>query len=645
MIRSLRSLGSAAAALLLAATFTAAPARATAPAGGTIALRQEYGRTLTELVTTLEALQIPASASADAGALRCPHCQVLHTRAAEAVWPFAWLHRETGEARHLQAARSVADWLLRQQQADGSWKETPEEWTGTTTDQLLMLVLACQSLGSALPQEERARWLGAIERAADYLARVMSPEFASINYVATTTASLAAAHQLVPKETYLLRARAMARQVIAKMDEDGFIQGEGGKCHDIKLGVDLGYSLEMSLWGLGYYARLTGDTLVDREVKRALVNHVLFLYPDGSMDGSWGIRSNKWTVYGSGTSDGCQVLFSLYGDENPIYPMAAWRNLEFLRTCIRDGLVQYGPHHGEVMPEPPCIYPTFAKAKNLALAMLLETRATRPVVALPSQQPEWQRHFKTLDVVTTRTARYMATVTAYRYRDIAKGPDSKYMFRPSGGALSYLWLDGHGMLQASSQTEYHRWEPMHFPEAAGLRPLTPRLEYQAKNGYFTNLYEFDGRLESGDSGVRPFVVTTAGELKDRTWHYGGVGYRLTHTFAADRVRKTVTLFYHGSRPEVRGIEPVIHHPGMTFTQVDPRTVLITGRTARIRFHLLEGDASLVVGREADRYWSPYPALRAYPLEWVLPPPRGEAYQQTVTCEFVLEPLAATAALR
>jgi hypothetical protein len=146
MIRSLRSLGSTAAALLLAATFTAAPARATAPAGGTIALRQEYGRTLTELVTTLEALQIPTSASADAGALACPHCRVLHTRAAEAVWPLAWQFTATGDDRHLQALRALAAWLLRQQQPDGSWKETPEEWTGTTTDQLLMLVLAFRAV-------------------------------------------------------------------------------------------------------------------------------------------------------------------------------------------------------------------------------------------------------------------------------------------------------------------------------------------------------------------------------------------------------------------------------------------------------------------------------------------------------------------
>jgi hypothetical protein len=50
------------------------------------------------------------------------------------------------------------------------------------------------------------------------------------------------------------------------------------------------------------------------------------------------------------------------------------------------------------------------------------------------------------------------------------------MFRPTGGAMSSLWREGHGMLQASSPTEYHRWEPVHFPEADGLRPLTPRIE-------------------------------------------------------------------------------------------------------------------------------------------------------------------------
>ncbi|MEX2044019.1 MAG: hypothetical protein WD941_01620 [Opitutus sp.] len=624
--------------LLVLALFAGLGLRGSGEKALTIPLREEMARTLTVLVDSLESLQSGGTPSPDAGAIACPHCRLLHTRAAEAVWPFTMRFLETGDERHLKAARALAAWLIHQQQPDGSWKETPEEWTGTTTDQLLMLVLSFQKIGDRLAAGERQAWLRSIEAAADYLTRVMSPEFASINYVATTTATLSATYQLIAKDAYRTKARTLAHQVVAKMDEDGFLNGEGGKCHDLKMGVDLGYSLEMSLWGLGYYARLTGDTLVDDHVRRALRQHLAFIYPDGSMDGSWGIRSNKWTVYGSGTSDGCQVLFMLYADEDPAYATAAWRNLEFLRTCIRNGLVQYGPHHAAVMDDPPCIYPTFAKAKNLALAMLLETKPERPLVPLPSQQVDWQRHFKTIDVVTSRTRSFMSTVTAYGYQDIAKGPDSKYMFRPTGGAMSYLWLEGHGMLQASSQTEYHRWEPMHFPEATNLQPLTPRIEYRDAAGYFTNLYEFNGRMETSSSTARPFLVSTAGELKDRNWHYGGVGFRLTHILEDERVQKEVTLFYHGARPEVRFVEPIIHHDGMKFTQVDPRTVLIEGPASRLRFHLLSGNATLVIGEEANRYWSPYPALRAFPIELIVGPPDQGQFQQTLRYELSVDAL-------
>ncbi len=610
-------------------------ARAAEPTA-TVALRAEFARTLTVLVDSLERQQVTSPASADIGALQCPHCHILHTRAAEAVWPMAMQFSETGDVRHLQSLRALANWLFRQQQPDGSWKETPEEWTGTTTDQLLMLVLAYEKISAHLTAAERTAWLRSIEGAADYLARVMSPAFASINYCATTTASLAAANRLVAKPAYEKKARELARATVAKMDEDGFLNGEGGKCHDLKMGVDLGYTLEMSFWGLAYYARLTGDTVVDDLVRRALPAHLAFIYPDGSMDGSWGIRSNKWTTYGSATSDGCQVLFMLYADADPVYASAAWRNLQFLRTCLRDGLVDYGPHHAAVMKTPPCLYPTFAKAKNLAMAMMLETKPTRPVVALPTQRSGWQRHFPTLDVVTTRTARFMATTTAYGYRDIAKGPESKYMFRPTGGALSYLWLEGHGMLQASSQTEYHRWEPMHFPEAPGLRPLTPRIEYTAGRNYFTNLYEFDGLLTSREPQPGEFTVSTYGELKDRNWHYGGVSYRLTHTLRDDSVEKTVTLHYRGATPEVRIVEPIIAHAGMTFTAEDARTVRIAGGGRTLRLRLVEGAAQLVVGRDAANYWSPYPALRAHPIELVVAAPGHEVLSQTVRFRLSVE---------
>ena len=184
----------------------------------------------------------------------------------------------------------LGNWLIRQQEKDGSWKETPEEWTGTTTDQLLMLLLAYDILEPKLKPAERTAWKTSMEKAADYLTAVMSPEFASINYVATTTATLAAAHVMFNKQAYAVKARELAHRVISKMDEDGFINGEGGRTYTNKSGVDLGYDLEMSLWGLGYYAQLTKDSLVNRAVKDAVKMHLFFIYPDGSMDGSWGIR-------------------------------------------------------------------------------------------------------------------------------------------------------------------------------------------------------------------------------------------------------------------------------------------------------------------------------------------------------------------
>jgi len=202
--------------------------------------------------------------------------------------------------------------------------------------------------------------------------------------------------------------------------------------------------------------------------------------------------------------------------------------------------------------------------------------------------------------------------------------------------MSCLWLEGHGLVQASSQTEYHRWEPMHFPEADGLKPLTPRIEYGDGKNYFTNLFEFAGRLATSSSRPGAFLVSTAGDLKDRNWHFGGVSYRLTHTLRDDAVRKDITLFYRGASPTVTIVEPIVHHPGMTFHQVDARTAEIHAPTSRLRFRIAHGGASLSLGRQADKYWSPYPALRAYPLELTVPPPdKLYVLQQSVAIELTV----------
>lgn len=597
----------------------------TAPAqdrAKSVSLRAEYSRTLIELSKTIMGLQVKDPSDPNHGAIQCVHCNVLHTRASESVYPLFVSFTITGDKKYLEAAKATAAWLFRQQEKDGSWKETPEEWTGTTTDQLLMLAESYDGIKQQLSDAERAAWLTAMKKAADYLVQVMTPEWASINYVATTTATLARVNRVVPDPKYLNRAKELAHRTISKIDEDGFLTGEGGRNHDDKYGVDLGYNMEMSLWGLAYYAKTTGDKEVEEAVRQSLRTHVYFIYPDGSLDASWGIRSNKWTTFGSATSDGCQVLFTLFADEQPYYAAAAYKNLQYLRANMMNGYIGYGPHYWELFSKPPCIYPTFTKAKNLALAYSLESKPSRTLVPLPTDKPGWIKYFPTVQVAEVRTKNFMATMSAYTYKDIEKREKSKYMFRPSGGSVSNLWVDGYGLLQASSQTFYARWEPMSFPVVDTVICLTPRIEYRNKEGYFTNLFEFDGLMTTGKETGGGFNVRTVGELRDKYWLAGGIGYKLEHLVRDDEIVKTIDLIYHDVRELVAIVEPFIQWEGMRVTQVDDRTVSISTPKKKFELKILEGDAKLVLGRNEKHYWSPYPALKAYPVELEVQPPQS-----------------------
>jgi hypothetical protein len=602
--------------------------------GGRIDLKAEYAKTIIELSNTIVSQQVKEPTDSNFGAIRCVHCSVFHTRAAESVFPLYVSYTITHDKKYLQAAINVANWLIRQQFPDGSWKETPEEWTGTTTDQLLMLAETYDGIRPNLSSSEQVAWLASIRSAADYLVKVMTPEWASINYVATTTATLARVYGIVHDPKYLSRAKELAHRTIAKMDDDGFLTGEGGREHDQKYGVDLGYNMEMSLWGLGYYARMTNDSLVTDVIRRSLRTHVYFIYPDGSLDASWGIRSNKWTTFGSATSDGCQVLFTLFADDKPYYATAAYKNLLYLRSNITHGFIGYGPQYSEVFNKPPCVYPTFTKAKNLALAYTLESKSSYVLAPLPTDVVGWSKYFPTVQVAEVRTRKFMVTIPAYRYKDLEKKDKSKYMFRPTGGSISNLWVEGYGLLQASSQTFYFRWEPMSFPVVDTVICLTPRIEFRSGKQYFTNLFEFDGVMSTSQRSDGPYVVSTLGELRDKQWMSGGIAYKLTHTIGDKSIVKTVDLTYHDAAEAVQIVEPFIQWAGMTVTKVDEKTVLIKSPKGQFELKIIEGDARLVLGREAAHYWFPYPALKAYPVELVVEKPltgyrRSISYQISV----------------
>jgi hypothetical protein len=291
---------------------------------------------------------------------------------------------------------------------------------------------------------------------------------------------------------------------------------------------------------------------------------------------------------------------------------AAIRNLAYLRTMMRGGLVGSGPDFWSLYRQP-CIYATFARAKSLAMTVELDLDAPPDMPPLPADARRWARLFPTVDVALVRTDTMMGTISAYRYKDLNKRDRSKYMHRPSGGTLAVLWADGYGFLQISSQTAYERWEPMHFPEAPGILSLTPRIEFENGNGYFTNLYDFDARLTVVDRMPDSTTVETAGQLTDKRLAPGGVGYLLSHRFQDGALQKSVTLRYRIDDADVRIVEPIVRQPGVTFEAAGPRSVLINGASRRFMFEVLDGDVMVEAGRDAHRYWAPFPAVRCYPI--------------------------------
>ncbi len=599
---------------------------------------QEYFKTLSELTNSLLKQQNNDKKDPDYGGILDPENDIYYSRAAEAVYPFTVMYRYTQDQKYRDAAINVGEWLIRQQQPTGEWIENPWEWTGTTADQLMMMAAAYPTLKEHLNKSARERWEQSMRAAGMYLVEKMEPDFASINYVPTSAGTMAMLWQNVAREdVFLEKARTLAWQTIAKMDEDQFIHGEAARVHGVKYGVDLGYQMDMSLWGLTLYARITEDKEAESYARKSLAKVVHFVYPNGLIDSSWGARSYKWTGYGTKTADGSQILFALFADEDPAYQTAALRNLEYLRSAVKNGLIGYGRDVWAFASKTgqPNLYPTFARAKNLALALEYGKHQSGDPVPLPADKGDWVRFFPTVKVGVIRKGDWMTTISAYDYHDYTNWGGGKYTHFPRGGAMLNLWLEDFGMLTTASQTQYHRGEEIHMPPIEDtVIALTPRIEFHSENGYFTNLYETKAKISMDEtsSGVTTEVI---GELCDQEYNPGGVAYRYNYTIGDRTAGKRVTLRYHDRTPDVQLVEPVVLNEGVEVEKVDERTVRIRSPKRNVLFRIKEGDVQLQVGENTKDYWYPFPGLRCYPIVLKVAPP-AEGFERVIHYEFEAE---------
>lgn len=453
------------------------------------------------------------------GALYCNACEKIHGRCMDAVYPFLYLADTTGEESYLTAAINVMKWSENVSRPDGSWTviPNPKSWRGITVFGAIALGEALHHHGHVLPNEIKEKWTERLKKAADFIHANFTIDYSHINYAFTAVYALNFLGKMFQNEDYLAHSKQLASKVPKWLtDPNKLIFGENklSRAPSAKglLPVDLGYNVEETLNGLVQYAVMEKDEELLKLLTASLNGHLEFMLPDGAWDNSWGTRQNKWSYWGSRTTDGCQPGFALMADRNQAFATAAYLNTELLERCTVNGLLAGGLHydsHGVL----PCIHHSFAHAKSLAF--VLDNREQLPTITktakLPRQLADGVKHFTDLDVWTATRGKFMATVSS---NDVVF--KKKYSQTATGGSLAVLWHDDIGPIFTASMAEYilaevNNQQPQ--PNGEDI-PLTPRLAVTKNDTWYSNLFDLKAKVDFTDNGeIINFKVET--QLTDR----------------------------------------------------------------------------------------------------------------------------------
>lgn len=599
--------------MVLASILVVPLAGAESSTGNAGVLRARYMEALIPLVDQLVSTQITEENDPDFGALVSPSTNPQpnprHSRAAEAVYPFAVAYKHTQDEKYKTAAILLGSWLVSIQQDDGTWGENwpnHDGWNGTTADQLISLAGAMEILGESLKPEVKGAWENAIIRAADFSIGRFGPGRSNINYVPTAAVGLVLAHRAVisPKDTWLEKADELIAYVTSQVNEDNLIVGEGK-------GVDLGYNIAQTIGFIAWYGLLQDRPEVVEQAASLLKTHMYFMYPNGAIDNSWGTRSFKWTLEsGTKTAPGVHFTFALLADRDPVIARGARQALSWLENHALDAenRVVYGPHaYLHANSNPPSNYGTFARAQSIATAIEFGP-VTNEFAPIPAEQHNWLRFFPTVETAILRTDKVMATASTYKN-------NGRYPLETAvrGGSATLVWFEGYGpdgFLQASSQTEYRRIEDKHMPDGIDPLPLTPRIETTGDN-YRVNLFDADAGMVAKQSD-NSIEVVTSGTLRSKQGD-AGPAFKWTHAFSGDSYSKTVQL---ASAEDVQIVEPFVDNPGNSYALEDGNTFVITDKDGgqwQLKIESSSVPYSLHHGEQRERYYFPFPGFNAYPV--------------------------------
>lgn len=438
------------------------------------------------------------------GMLTCPACEEVHARLMDAVYPFLYMAKVTGDQKYLDAGIALFEWGDNVTKPDGSWTNTldPKSWNGITVFGAISLAEALHYHGDLLDEDRLQRWTERLRKAADFVYHKFSIDTTNTNYGVTTIYAMNLMGRVLENPSYLERSKELAADVKAFFSSPNhFLFGEIKPTTQERSpkglpGIDLGYNVEESLNSLVMYALHEKDEELLQLLLKSLNTHLEFMLPDGGWDNSWGTRQYKWSYWGSRTCDGCQPAFGMMAGYNPAFGTAAVKNTELLRRCTTDGLLHGGLHYVSA-GIPPCIHHTFAHAKPLA-AMLDywdHLPAINDQTSLPRMAADGVRYFPELDTALFARGDWRGTITAY---DATYYPKVNSR-QATGGALSILYHNKVGLLLSASMATYQMIEKYNQQPAPGQDiALTPRIETYQNEAWYTNLFDLAATIKSTD---------------------------------------------------------------------------------------------------------------------------------------------------
>lgn len=555
-----------------------------------------YFKLLKNYCDGLISLQDTSKDRAFRGGIWCRACKMIHGRSPDGVFALTEMYKRTGEEKYLNAAELVFDYGENLLCTDGGlYNDAQTTWRYTTVFHLIAEAEAYEAAKDLIPQGFAKKLIERTQKNAAWLYENLDESSpANINYSTTNGLALMLAGRLLGEEKYLRRAKRLVTYAMEHLTENGLLYGEckphGKKSARGCYGIDIGYNVEESVPALVKYACTVNDEAMKTELVNVLRGHLEFMFPDGGWDNSFGVRNNKWTYWGSRTSDGCAPAYLLLADRDPAFAEAALRNTELLERCTAEGLLYGGPDyrkHGEYA----CTHHTFEHANALAYVVEhIEEKYLIPArTQLPSERREGFRYYPETATYKVYVGEYQATVTGYDF-------DVPFSGHASGGTLTALFHKKAGPMIMASVTDYVLVEPTNMQQVQDReyhRSLTPRFVLRASGKTFASSRYTNAEMTSDGCGTI-FVKTGLAEESciPHEGYHPEISYTLSENGLHVEIAKAEGLQYilplisgkleliHG---KIAGSEEIFFLTG-GFTAEE--TVLEAEKDGRIAFRIL-----------------------------------------------------------